>query len=98
MLQSQTGLGVIILDHKGQVMGTLCAKKRLYTKPFIAEAIGLLEAVCFCKEAGFTSVILKGDALQVVKLLGEKTIDWSEGGCIINDTRQFLNSFTHWSD
>lgn len=78
-------------------MGTLRASRRYNNDPFTAEAIALLEVVSFCKDARFSSIILEGDALQVVKLLGEEIMEWSEGGLIIKDTRILLNSFAKWS-
>lgn len=78
-------------------MGTLRASRRYRCDPFIAKACALLEIVNLCKEVGFSSFILEGNNLQVVKLLGEKIIDWSEGAFIVQDAKTMLNSFANWS-
>lgn len=82
-------------DHEGQVLGAMYVKQSIATNPFTAEAIRLFEAVLFCKNAGFSNLTLEGDAFQVVRILLSNFVDWSEGGCVINDSRQLLHSFTH---
>lgn len=84
-------------DHEGQVLGTMCVKNTIATSPFIAKAMRLFEAVLFYKESSFTNLILEVYDLQVVKILLTNSADQSEGGYLINDSRQLLHSFTQWS-
>lgn len=67
------------------------------TSTFIMKAFCLLKTVIFCKEVGFTNLILEGNALQVVKIPSKETEDWSVGGCNINDTSSLLETFVSWS-
>lgn len=92
--QKTIGLGAIMSDHDGQVLRTMCVKKSIATSPFTAEAMGLFEAILFCKNAGFSNLLLEGDTLQVVKLMQMNSEDWSEGGCLIKDSKHLLQSFT----
>lgn len=52
--------------------------------------------VQFCKDFGMTKFILKCDTLQVVNNLAKKETDWSQGGLLIQDARNILNSFADW--
>lgn len=79
------GLGAIIRDFEGQVLGTLLASRHYNSNPFTAKAIGLLAVVLFYKDVGFNNLILEGDALLVVDLLKANLIVWSEGSLIISD-------------
>lgn len=46
---------------------------------------------------GLTNIILEGDALQVVNMMNNATIDWSLRGLLIEDARNVLSSFATWS-
>lgn len=73
--QKFIGLEAIIRDHEGQVLGSMCVKKAIATSSFTVEALGLFEAILFCKHADFSNIILEGDALQVVNQLKSNTVD-----------------------
>lgn len=56
----------------------------------------VMRTLCVKKSiASFSNLILKGDALQVVKMLPSNSTNWSEGGCLINDLRYLFSSFTN---
>lgn len=89
------GLGVIVRDFQSQVLGSLRVGKIAFSSAFLAEAIGLLAAVNFCKAMEFTHITLKGDALRVIRILKKEDDDWGEGGCIIQDARAILDTFAN---
>jgi ribonuclease HI len=60
------GIGVVAWDHHGNFMGVRAITKTVVGSPKVAEAMAALEAVLFCKEAGFFNVILEGNVKQVV--------------------------------
>ncbi|XP_042983344.1 uncharacterized protein LOC122312724 [Carya illinoinensis] len=91
------GIGAILRDCNGQVLGTIRARRNLNVSPFTAEAYAMMMAVLFCKEAGFHSIIFEGDSLQVVERMQKIVIDWSQGGFIIKDTKQVLQEIVSWS-
>lgn len=45
------------------MLGFICVKKAMVTSTFTVEALGLIEAILFCKHVGFSNLILEGDAL-----------------------------------
>ncbi|XP_042939466.1 uncharacterized protein LOC122274496 [Carya illinoinensis] len=93
---NQVGIGAIIRDCSGQVLGTMLARRELNLSPFTAEAYVVMMAVIFCKEAGFQSVLFEGDSLKVVEGMQKTAKDWSQGGLIIEDTKQMLQDFVSW--
>lgn len=96
-LHKTIGLGAIVRDREGQVLGSMFIKKCIVTSPFTVEALGLFKAIMFCKHAGFSNLILAGDALQVVELMQTNFVDWSEGICIIIDSKKVFHTFSTWS-
>ncbi|XP_042974585.1 uncharacterized protein LOC122306215 [Carya illinoinensis] len=90
------GIGGLIRDSKGQVLGFLRAKRSLIVSPFVAEAYAMMMAVLFYKEAGFQTIIFEGDSLQVVERMHKSKGDWSQGGLIIEDTKKVLEDFVSW--
>lgn len=59
-LNRDTGIGAIIKDSYGNVMGTLRAPCLLSAKPFTAEAYALMIATIFCQGMGIKEVIIYG--------------------------------------
>lgn len=66
--RGKIGVGVIIMDHEAQVLGTLCEWRCLTNSPFTTKALVLIMAAQFCKDVGIDHFILEGGALQVVNL------------------------------
>ncbi|KAF5468500.1 hypothetical protein F2P56_012646, partial [Juglans regia] len=90
--EGRIGIGVLIRDHQGLVIGALRANRILRGNPFVAEAYGLLMATFFCKDLGLRQLCLEGDSKQVVDLLNQDSSNWSMGGCLITDAKTILNS------
>ncbi|XP_042980142.1 uncharacterized protein LOC122310312 [Carya illinoinensis] len=95
--ERRIGIGVIVRDYQGQVIGTVRAQRPLRGTPFDAEAYGLLTTVVFCKELGLQQICLEGDAKYVVDVLQSKALNWRLGGCLIEDARRVLNSSVDWT-
>ncbi|XP_042939421.1 uncharacterized protein LOC122274452 [Carya illinoinensis] len=60
--EGRVGIGVIVRDFQGQVVGTVRAQRPLRGTPFNAEAYGLLITAEFSKDLGLQQVCLEGDA------------------------------------
>lgn len=58
----KVSVGAIVRDHRGCVMGTLCANRPSLGSVFDAEALGLLLTILFCKELGITNVVFERDS------------------------------------
>ncbi|KAF5477160.1 hypothetical protein F2P56_003831 [Juglans regia] len=95
--EGKIGIGVLIRDHQGLVIGALRANRTLRGNAFDAEAYGLLMATVFCKDLGLRQLCLEGDSKQVVDLLNQDYSNWSMGGCLITDAKNILNSAAAWS-
>jgi hypothetical protein len=66
------------------------------TDPSIAEAVATWKATVFCCDQGFQSVILEGDALEIVQAFRQEGPSWSKYGQIIANSRTRLNSIQSW--
>ncbi|XP_042939340.1 uncharacterized protein LOC122274360 [Carya illinoinensis] len=96
-IEGLVGVGAIIKDNCGRVMGTLKARREVTLSPYAAEAYALMLVVLFCKESGINEIMLEEDSLQVVKQLRDQEEDRRMGGLIIKDTVSILRSFVAWS-
>jgi hypothetical protein len=47
------GIGIVARDNRGEVLGARAVTKPVVAAPKVAEAMEALEAVLFCKAAGF---------------------------------------------
>ncbi|XP_035547372.1 uncharacterized protein LOC118348908 [Juglans regia] len=97
MRMGRIGIGVIIRDHHGLVIGALRANRPLKGSVFDAEAYGLLLACVFCKEIGVRQICLEGDSKQVMDQMNQDSPNWSLGGCLISDAKEILNLAAVWS-
>lgn len=66
------------------------------SNPFTAEAYALLVAVQFYKDSSLNHLILEGAAIHDVNLLAKGDADWSQGGYLLLDVRNILNSYAVW--
>ncbi|XP_075659781.1 uncharacterized protein LOC142629643 [Castanea sativa] len=66
---SSAGIGVILRDDKGNVIGAL--SQRLYAPlgPLEAEAKAMEAAILFARDMGIHDIVLEGDSLQVSNFL-----------------------------
>jgi hypothetical protein len=55
-------VGLIIRDHQGQVRATKCSYQQYLTDPATAEAFAARQGADFCRNLGFQSVWMEGDA------------------------------------
>jgi hypothetical protein len=61
------GLGCVIRNEDGYVIGAKCCACRALVDPLCAEAMAALYALEFCCEMGFVNIESEGDSLQVIK-------------------------------
>lgn len=93
----KAGMGAIIRDHRGCVMGTLHASRPTPGSVFDTKSLGLLLTVLFCKELGITNARFEGDSQMVINKLCHHPPNWSIGGLIIEDVRFCLASQCTWA-
>jgi ribonuclease HI len=90
------GLGVILRDHTGRMIGAKCFARVGCLDPTAAEAIAALEATRFCTSLGVDRLMLVGDAKLVVEAVLANKPDWSTKGHIIEAIKKQTLSFQHW--
>jgi hypothetical protein len=61
------GLGCVIRNDEGLIVGAKCCACKVEADPLLAEAMAAHLALNFCKEMGFSKIVCEGDSLQVVK-------------------------------
>jgi len=60
-------LGIVVRDYYGLILGAKCITMEMVKDSSLAEVMGALYAVQFCKEVGFFDVLFEGDVNTVVK-------------------------------
>ena len=76
------GIGIVIRDEKGMIMGAKTVKSHCFNKPFFAEANAALHALIFAYEMRFQKIEVEGDALSIIKQLQEVGTNYSNIGYI----------------
>ncbi|XP_042942901.1 uncharacterized protein LOC122277084 [Carya illinoinensis] len=90
------GMGGLVRDCQGRVLGSVRANRKLKLSPLDAEAYALLVASQFCKDSGLSELVLEGDSMQVVLKMKNSVRDWSQASLILEEAKSILNSFTSW--
>ena len=64
-----SGVGVIIRNEKGEVMGAMIAKGRGVTDSMEAEALACRRVLEFAVDIGITELVIEGDCAQVISAI-----------------------------
>ncbi|XP_042947096.1 uncharacterized protein LOC122280136 [Carya illinoinensis] len=94
--KGRMGIGVVVRDSKGALIGSLVAPKRNVTSTFQAECHALHRAMVFCTELGLMHVCFEGDAKAVADAVNSETEDNSWDGQLIEDIRQLKAAYPVW--
>lgn len=70
-------LGIVARDYEGFVLAARRTIRNFLVESAVAEALATLHAMELSKEIGFNDIILKGDALQIVKAIKVTFNNWS---------------------
>jgi hypothetical protein len=71
MKEGRVGIGLIARDSRGRCLAARSLSLNAHTNATIAEALAAVHTTLFCKELGYTNLIFEGDALQIIKAIGE---------------------------
>ena len=82
------GIGVVVRDHKGEVMVALSQKIALPRSIALVEARATHRAVTFAQEMSFFRIQVKGDCLGVIRALQSQGQCKTLYGHVIDDTRR----------
>jgi ribonuclease HI len=86
------GIGVIIRNHQGEVMGSLSQRFPFPHSVEAVEASAARSAIQFARDLGFTKIDLEGDSKTVVEALILREPCTTMYGHIIEDTKQIAQS------
>jgi ribonuclease HI len=89
------GIGIVTWDYHGNFMFARVITKIVVGSPKVVEAMAALEAVLFCKEAGFFNVILQGNAKQVVNDVNAGSTDLWEVRIFVEDIQSELKGLMY---
>ena len=87
------GLGVVIRDSRGRVIGALAERIPIPTSPAIVEALACWRAMVFAKELSLLDAIFEGDAELIIKALQAKEVNHPEYGHVIQDSLVLASYF-----
>ena len=79
------GLGVIIRDNVGAIIGALSMRIPLPQSVATVEALACRRAVQFAVEIGLHEIIFEGDAAMVIQAIKTGVADQSSHGHIVGD-------------
>ena len=86
----KVGLGVIIRDSRGQALASLSEQAHLPFSPEIVEAMAAARAISFAQGLGFTSFILEGDSVNVIKSMQFDDESLSPYGHILSSEKSMV--------
>ena len=89
---SAAGLGVVIHDWHGAVIGALLTRVPLPQSVVDVEALDCRRAVMFAVEIGLPKVVFEGDAAVVIQAINCGTAEFSSFGHIIDDIIHYLSA------
>jgi hypothetical protein len=100
MKEGRVGIGIIARDSRGVCLAARSLSLNTHIDATTAEALAAVHAIMFCKELGYANLIFEGDALQIIKAIGEEGPCLSSFGhlieCIRNELRELeCASFIH---
>ncbi|XP_030968482.1 uncharacterized protein LOC115988978 [Quercus lobata] len=91
--EEKAGIGVVIRNELGQVMGSLAEKIEMPSTVEVLEALAARRAMIFMEELGLRQAIFEGDSELVVKaLVGDVSVR-SSIGHIVKDCKSLMGLF-----
>ena len=91
--EEKAGIGVVVRNDRGQVMGFLAEKIEMPPTVEVLEAMAARRAMIFMEELGLRHAVFEGDSELVVKALVGLCPDRSSIGHIIKDCKSLRGVF-----
>ena len=91
--EEKAGIGVVVRNDRGQVMGFLAEKIEMPPTVEVLEVMATRRAMIFMEELGFRHAVFEGDFELVVKALVGLCLDRSSIGHIIKDCKSLRGVF-----
>ena len=90
----EAGLGVVVRDHEGTVIGAFSERIALPPTVEDVEAMAGRRAISFAKELGLPKVIFEGDAARIINSLNSEEECLAPFGHIVEESRYLGASFS----
>ncbi|KAL5562198.1 hypothetical protein UlMin_031945 [Ulmus minor] len=87
------GLGSVIRDYAGKVLGSVATPISSSVSVAVAESWALEKGASLAKQMGFSTVVLESDCLGVTKALESRTIHDSDLSYIFDSIYEICNEF-----
>ena len=87
------GLGVVVHDSNGAVIGALSIPITLGSSVAELEALACLRAMQFASEIGLTRVVFEGDSAAVIDALRQGSGEFTCYGNVLDDIRVHVSAF-----
>lgn len=91
------GMGIHARDHRGKVLSAMCLVQRYISDPATVEALGARRGAELGRFLGLQSLILEGDALEVVLAIQRDEEGAGSYGILILDTKAILAGVVSWA-
>ena len=91
------GVGVVIRNEKGQIMGALSKRFQLPLWPLEIETKAMEEGIQLAKDLSLKEIIIEGDAKQVVMAISDSASAPSSIKKVIEGMRLCLLHFNSWT-
>ena len=92
---NSAGLGVVVRDSSGAVIGALSVPISLGSSVAELEALACLRAVQFASEMGLTRVVFEGDSAAVINALRQGLGELTCYGNMLDDIRVLVSAFQY---
>ncbi|XP_075665698.1 uncharacterized protein LOC142635428 [Castanea sativa] len=90
------GIGVVIRNEKGQIMGALCRRLEVPLGALEVEAMAVEEGVHFARDLCLNQIVVESDSLGVVNSLCNPGMSQSSIRKVVEGTRLDLRCFEAW--
>ena len=87
------GLGVVVRDSSGRVLGAVAECIPIPMSPAIVEALACRRAMLFARELSIPDAIFEGDAELIIKALWTREVNHPEYGHVIQDALVLASFF-----
>ncbi|KAK2664585.1 hypothetical protein Ddye_003159 [Dipteronia dyeriana] len=90
--QNRIGIGIVIRDNVGSVMGCSTQVLEACFSPQVAEATAILRGFSFAMDSGLLPAVFESDAQVLVDLINSGNVPLDETGTVIVDILRLINS------
>ncbi|KAK3198140.1 hypothetical protein Dsin_021555 [Dipteronia sinensis] len=86
------GVGIVIRNHCGLIMGSSAQRIEANFSSQIAEAVAILRGIVFAKDMGLLPAVVESDALGVVNLINTGSSISADVGVVLSDILNIIST------